>query len=96
MIENSSVKSTKDLVEFVITSICDGDLRLKIEDVPDILDNNKGFDVDEFVSMLVKTDLTKSPSAEIQNSAMLFIELVLKGNLTVTQEQLNRLADLIK
>ena len=92
MIESATVKTTKDLSKFVITSICDADLRAKVQDIPDILDN-KDFNVDEFIATL-KDNLDKEPSGEVQNSAMLFIELLLKGTLTVTPRQLKTLSDL--
>lgn len=96
MIENTKVKTTKDLVGFVITSICDADLRAKVQDIPDLLDDSKNnFDVNEFIDTL-KSDLNNEPSAEVQNSAMLFIELILKGNLSITPKQLSKLSDLSK
>ncbi len=95
MIENMKIRNRKDLVEFITTSICDGDFRAKIQDIPDVLDRNT-FDVDKFLSTLESVEPNKCPSAEVQNNAMLFIELVLKGNLSVSKAQLDKLSSLMK
>lgn len=94
MIENAKIKTTSDLVRFITTSICDADLRAKVQDLEDILDK-KEFNVDEFIDTIGK-NIDKDPSAEIQNDSMLFIELLLKGNLSVTPKQLQRLSNLVK
>ena len=96
MIESIKVKDRKSLVEFIITSISDGDFRAKIQDVPDVLDDHDTFDVNKFLSELKEIPGDKCPNAEIQNSAMLFVELMLKGNLAVSKEQLNELSSLMK
>ena len=95
MIESIKVKDRKSLVEFIITSISDGDFRAKIQDIPDVLDNNT-FNVDKFLSELEEIPANKCPKAKIQNDAMLFIELMLKGNLAVSKEQLDKLSSLMK
>ena len=95
MIENVKIHNNKDLVKFVIDAICDADLRCKMQDVPDILDNNREFNVDEFIDTIGK-NIDKEPGLEIQNDSMLFVELLLKGNLTVTPRQLNMLSELTK
>lgn len=93
MIENLKVKDRKSLVNFIITSISDGDFRTKIQEIPDLLDNNN-FNVDDFISRLEATE-DDNLSTEIQNSSMLFIELMLKGRLVVSKEQLDRLSKLL-
>ena len=95
MIENVKIHNNKDLAKFVIDAICDADLRYKMQDVPDILDNNREFNVDEFIDTIGK-NIDKEPGLEIQNDSMLFVELLLKGNLTVTPRQLNMLSELTK
>ena len=92
MIENMKISTTKDLVEFCITSICDADLRAKVQEVPDLLEEKK-FSVDDFINEL-KSNLDNSPSSEVQNDAMLFIELILKGNISIKPSQLNQLSKL--
>lgn len=94
MIENMKIRNRKDLVEFITTSICDGDFRAKIQDIPDVLDDHNTFNVNNFLAELEKIPGDKCPDAEVQNNAMLFIELVLKGNLTVSKDQLDKLAKL--
>ena len=96
MIESIKVKDRKSLVEFIITSISDGDFRAKIQDIPDVLDDHDTFNVDKFLNELELIPSDKCPDAETQNNAMLFVELMLKGNLAVSKEQLNRLSSLMK
>lgn len=93
MIENMKIRNRHELVEFIRTSLSDGDFRTKIQDIPDVLDHNT-FNVDEFFTTLESMEPTKCPSAEVQNDAMLFIELSLKGNLTISKDQLDKLAKL--
>ena len=94
MIENYKISTTKDLLGFVITSISDADLRAKVQEIPDLLEK-KDFSVADFIGEM-KENLNESPSAELQNDAMLFIELLLKGSLTVKPKQLNELSEMIK
>lgn len=94
MIENYKISTTKDLLGFVITSISDADLRAKVQEIPDLLEK-KDFSVADFIGEM-KENLNESPSAEVQNDAMLFIELLLKGSLTVKPKQLNELSEMIK